>query len=125
MDIASGIAAASSALGTLRQLAEIDKALSLGELKLKTASLYSDLADVKIALSDAREAMAAKDRRIAELEAAASRAPGAACPACGAYCFRVTMTEPNRRFGRLGGKDVTRTCEACGFTDVELVTPKG
>ncbi|RZJ47438.1 MAG: hypothetical protein EON87_00980 [Brevundimonas sp.] len=61
MDIASGLAAAAAALSTVKQIAELDKALSQGELKLKMASLYSDLADVRMALSDAKE-------RVADLE---------------------------------------------------------
>ena len=55
MDIASGLAAATAALTTVKHLAELDKALSQAELKLKMATLYSDLADVRMALTDAKE----------------------------------------------------------------------
>lgn len=55
MDIATGLAAASAALATVRKLSEIEKQLSQAELKLQVASLYSDLADVRMALTDARE----------------------------------------------------------------------
>lgn len=58
MDIATGLAAATAALTTVKQLAELDKALSQAELKLKMASLYSDLADVRMALTDAKETIA-------------------------------------------------------------------
>lgn len=58
MDIATGIAAASAALTTVKQLADLDKSLSQAELKMKMASLYSDLADVRIALTDAKTTIA-------------------------------------------------------------------
>jgi hypothetical protein len=58
MDIATGLAAASAALSTVKQLAELDKALSQAELKMKMASLYSDLADVRMALTDAKAVIA-------------------------------------------------------------------
>lgn len=81
MDIAAGLSAATTALTTVKQLTEIDKALSLGELKLKMATLYTELADVRMALSDAKEALASKDKRIAELEAGQpKRASGRDCP---------------------------------------------
>lgn len=69
MDIAAGLTAATAALTTVKQLAEIDKAISVADLKLKIASLYSDLSDVRMALSDAREALSDKDRQIADLKA--------------------------------------------------------
>lgn len=65
----------------------------------------------------------ALEKRIAELEARLNRAPGAACPSCGALEFRVSKTELHPRLGRLGAKNVTRTCGACGFVDVDLATP--
>lgn len=67
----------------------------------------------------------ALDKRVAELEARLARAPGQACPSCGALEFRVTKSVPsNGPFGELGAKDVTRTCAACAFADTDLVTPK-
>lgn len=68
MDIASGLAAATAALTTVRQLAEIDKSLSQAEIKAKMATLYSDLADVKIALSDARETISELSAQVGKLE---------------------------------------------------------
>jgi hypothetical protein len=67
----------------------------------------------------------ALEKRIAELEARLTRAPGQACPSCGALEFRVTTSVPSKGpFGRLGAKDVTRGCGACSFTETDLVTPK-
>ena len=55
MEIAAGLTAATAALQTVKYLADLDKSLSLADLKSKMASLYSDLADVRMALTDARE----------------------------------------------------------------------
>lgn len=68
MDIAAGLSAATAALGTVKQLADIDKTFSQAELRAKMASLYSDLADVKIALSDARETVSGLKSQIAAFE---------------------------------------------------------
>lgn len=65
----------------------------------------------------------ALEKRIAELEGRLSRAPGQACPSCGALEYRVTNSAPSKGpFGELGAKDVTRACGACKFTDTDLVT---
>jgi hypothetical protein len=72
MDLVAGLTAVSAALTTVKQMTEIDKALSIGELKLKLASLYGDLAEVRMALTDAREALSEKDRLIEALKATAS-----------------------------------------------------
>lgn len=73
----------------------------------------------------APERIDALEKRLAELEAKLLRAPGQACPSCGALEFRVTSSAVSKGpFGRLGAKDVTRTCGACNFTDTDLVTPK-
>jgi hypothetical protein len=67
----------------------------------------------------------ALEKRIAELEARLARAPGQACPACGALEFRVTKSvRSSGPFGDMGAKDVTRTCGACTFVDTDYVTSK-
>ncbi|MEN5176323.1 hypothetical protein [Brevundimonas diminuta] len=67
MDIATGLAAASAALTTVKHLAELDKALSQAELKLTLAGLKSDLADVRMALTDAKETIADLEGRVRSL----------------------------------------------------------
>lgn len=66
----------------------------------------------------------ALEKRVAALEARLARAPGQACPSCGAAEFRVSATQPHPELGDFGAKNVTRTCGACSFEDVELVTPR-
>jgi len=64
------------------------------------------------------------ERRIAALEARLQRAPGEACPRCGAYEFRVIKSERDQVLGRLGGMRQHLECKECGFKDEKLVTPK-
>ena len=66
MDFAGAMASAASALTIVKQLNDVDRSLSEGELKAKIASLYVSLADVKMALADAHQELQAKDREIAE-----------------------------------------------------------
>ena len=68
MDFAGAMASAASALTIVKQLNDIDRSLSEGELKAKMASLYVSLADVKMALADAQQELHAKDHEIAELK---------------------------------------------------------
>ncbi|MEQ1950567.1 hypothetical protein [Mesorhizobium sp. CN2-181] len=63
------LAAASQVLGVIKELRDIDKGLSQGELKARMADLYSSVADIRMALADANEELRAKDREIAELKA--------------------------------------------------------
>lgn len=67
MDIASGLAAASAALTTVKHLAELDKVLGQAEMKLTLAGLKSDLADVRMALTDAKETIADLEGRVRSL----------------------------------------------------------
>lgn len=64
------------------------------------------------------------EKRVAELEARLQRAPGAACPHCGALEYRVEKSAPHREFAELGGRVHTMKCEACGFTDEKVVVPR-
>jgi hypothetical protein len=68
MDFAGAMASAASALTIVKQLNDVDRSLSEGELKAKIASLYVSLADVKMALADAHQELQAKDREITELK---------------------------------------------------------
>jgi len=62
MDIATALSLLSNATGVVKDLREIDKGFDLAALKAQMANLYGTLADVKIALSDARETIHDKDK---------------------------------------------------------------
>lgn len=68
MDIITGLAAASQALEIAKKLRELDQDFKASEFKLQIAELYGNLADVKIALADAKTALQEKDREIERLK---------------------------------------------------------
>jgi|KBSMisStaDraftv2_1062788.scaffolds.fasta_scaffold830844_2 Zn finger protein HypA/HybF involved in hydrogenase expression len=68
MDFAVALASAAQALNVVKQLREIDTAMSVAELKAKMADLYGKLADVRMALTDAQEEVRVKDAEIAVLK---------------------------------------------------------
>lgn len=73
------IAAIFTSLKTVTEMAKLirDSGISLdkAEVKNKISDLYVALADLKMEAADVREAMAEKDARIAELEAALELKP--------------------------------------------------
>ncbi len=67
----------------------------------------------------------ALEKRVSELEAKLQRAPGAACPRCGALDYRVEKSEPHRgAFASMGVRIYTMKCGACGFTDEKTINPR-
>lgn len=68
MDITAGIAAASTALKTVKALSQLDRSLSQAELKAQMVTLHSDLADVRIALTEAKETIAELRSEVGALE---------------------------------------------------------
>jgi len=60
------------------------------------------------------------EKRIAELENRLQRAPGKACPACGALEYWATATKPHPDFG-LDLSIRTMKCRECGFTEERSV----
>jgi predicted nucleic-acid-binding Zn-ribbon protein len=55
------------------------------------------------------------EKRVAELEDRLRRAPGLACPKCGAYDFR---TESSEAFGLMGASTRRNMkCGDCGYTE--------
>ena len=69
MDVMTGLAAASQALGIAKDLKELDASIGKAEFKLKIAELTEALADTKVALSEAKMSLAEKDTAISNLEA--------------------------------------------------------
>ena len=64
------------------------------------------------------------EKRVAALEDRLRRAPGEACPSCGALDFRVERSEPARTFGGMGARTHYLKCGACGFADEKMILPK-
>jgi len=74
MDLVGGIAAAGNALGIAKSLRDIDKAYDAATYRARIADLVDELTDAKLALVEAKDELASKDREIAELKAAANQA---------------------------------------------------
>lgn len=78
-------------------------------------------------IDETPERIDALDRRIAELETKLQRAPGLACPSCGAWEFRTESAGAGGgMLGGLGMGIVNRTlkCKECGYTEARHETPK-
>lgn len=65
------------------------------------------------------------EKRLAALEGRLERAPGEACPKCGALDFRTERTTPHDKFGHMGVIDRHLKCASCGHTETKMETPKG
>ncbi|WP_105426532.1 hypothetical protein [Neorhizobium tomejilense] len=70
VDIPGTLAVLSQAIGIVKDLREVEKGLSEGEIKARMAEMYSSLADVKMALADTQEELRAKDQEIDRLRSA-------------------------------------------------------
>jgi hypothetical protein len=68
MDFMTIIATATKSLEMVKALKDIDKQIGEAELKAKAADLLSNLADLKVALIEAKEEAAAKDNEINKLK---------------------------------------------------------
>jgi predicted nucleic-acid-binding Zn-ribbon protein len=63
----------------------------------------------------------ALERRIAALEERLQRAPGTACPKCGALEFRTEKVSPAKGpLSIVGAVDRHLKCSACGHTEVRM-----
>jgi len=67
MDITSAISTISQSIEIIRFLKDIEKDYSNAEFKLKFAELYSNLAEVKVALSDAQTKISEQERIIEQI----------------------------------------------------------
>ena len=68
MDIVGGIAAASQALGIAKALRGIEKDYDAATYKAQIADLINALTDARIALADAKEVMADRDKEVERLK---------------------------------------------------------
>jgi hypothetical protein len=55
----------------------------------------------------------ALEQRVAELENRLQRAPGEACPFCGALAMRLVSEKPDPNLGIAGVTNATYRCEEC------------
>ena len=77
-------------------------------------------------IDETPERIDALEKHIAELETKLQRAPGLACPSCGAWEFRTESTSAGG--GILGGRglgivDRKLKCKECGYIETRRETP--
>ncbi len=70
MDLMTGLAAASQALGIAKQIRDIDVSFDKADFKLKIADITERLSDVKLALLEAKSELDDKNGEIARLKTA-------------------------------------------------------
>ena len=126
MDIATGLTLLGQATGIVKNLREIDKGFDVAAIKAQMADLYGTLADVKIALSDARETIHERDRKIKGLEdKIAALSSGEVCPICNEGRMKVSASKEHPQFGFAGVQERTLKCEKCGHAEKRLHDPDG
>ena len=127
MDIISGISAVNSAIGIAKALRGIEKTYDEATAKAQLADLISSLTDAKLAMAEAKENLAAKDKEIERLKASfedktalvkgdggysyladEARKPVGypACPKCEQVDGRVVQTKEHETSGK-------SRCPAC------------
>lgn len=126
MDIATGLSLLAQATGIVKDLREIDKSFDAATLKAQMADLYGTLADVKIALSDARETIHDRDLKIKELEGRISTlSSGEVCPICNQGTLKVQSSRQHPHFGFAGVQERTLKCDNCPHTEKRMHDPAG
>jgi hypothetical protein len=126
MDIPSGLSLLAQATGIVKDLRDIDKGFDSAVLKAQMADLYGTLADVKIALSDARETIHERELTIKNLEdRIAALNSGEACPICSAGRMKVVASRAHPQFGFAGVQERTLECDKCGHSEKHFHDPTG
>jgi hypothetical protein len=126
MDIAAGLTLLGQATSIVKNLRNIEKGFDVAALKVQMAELYGTLADVKIALSDARETIHERDKEIRELEEKISTLnSGEACPICSEGRMKIASSRAHPQFGFAGVQERTLKCEKCGHAEKRNYDPNG
>lgn len=125
-EILAGLTAANQATQLLKELREIDQSVDEAAFKLKIAEITETFADTKIALSEARVALAERDAEISKLQAALEAArSGDLCPKCGSGKMAFQSERKHPIWGAHGKLEQTLRCtnEACGHTREVIFDP--
>jgi hypothetical protein len=127
MDLVTALATLGQAIKLTKDLRDIERGFDAAAQKAQIAELYSALADVKMALTDASEEIHAKDRKIKTLEAQIEELKsGDICPICESGRMKVTSTRPHEHFGTFGKQMRTVTCQnpGCGNSEQRMHDPR-
>lgn len=128
MDIMTGLAAASQAVGLITQIRDLDKAIDEAAFKAKLLELQEAVFEAKSSLLDAKQAAQDKDQRIEELEGLLKAATnGENCPVCGNGTLKVTAVRDHPSLGEVGVKIRALLCtnEECLHREDRVFDPLG
>jgi ribosomal protein L37E len=92
-----------------------------------TIEAQERIMELRQAALDLQEENMRLRNRVSELEKQVKtleRAEGEPCPRCHKRAWAVTKSQPDPKFGIVGGVRRTYKCAECGFTEEKLVTPK-
>lgn len=118
MDLMATLALASQTVKVVKDLRDLERDFDAASYKAKMAELYGNLADIKMALSDANELLHEKDAEIKKLKAdLAAAKSGEICPICESGNMKVISVKPHHIFGNMGLKVHTLKCTNCDHTD--------
>jgi hypothetical protein len=118
MDIVAALTMINQALTVVKAARDLEKGYDAAVLKGQMADLYGTLADVKIALSDARDEIHERDQKVKILEdRIAALTSGEACPLCEGGRLKVIASKPDRIFGEFGVQERTLKCNSCSHEE--------
>lgn len=128
MEVLTGLTAASQAIGIIKQLRDLDKALDEAIFKSKLLELQEAVFDAKSALLDAKQNILEKDERIAELEGSLKSAEsGDKCPVCRNGTLQVKAVRPHPSMGDAGIQERDLQCSnaECQHSERRVFDPMG
>ena len=130
MDIISGMNAFVQALGLVKQLLELDKAINEGSWKSKLVELQDSILEAKVALLAAKEANLAQATQISALKAEIEALKaGDLCPKCRKGRLKQVTSKPPRiqAMYSAGVQEWTMNCDnpSCDHSETKWHDPNG
>ena len=127
MDIMGALAVAGQTVKLAKDLRDLERDLDSASYKARMAELYGNLADIKMALTDAKEALHEKDGEIKRLKSdIAALKSGEICPLCQTGHLKTTAIRKDPIFGPMGHQEHTLTCQnsECGHQETRKIVPR-
>lgn len=107
-------------LPSIRDIFELIKTGATIEAQEKVMELRQAALEVQEENIKLRNRILELESRVRELESDT----GEPCPSCRQKTWVVESSQPDRRFGDLGGVRRVYKCSACGLTESTMITPK-
>lgn len=126
MDIPTALATAKTLIDVLKGVRDIEQGVEKAEFRAKIGGLIEQATDLRIALSEAKDALLEKDREITRLkDLLAAATKGEVCPKCRSGRMRVVDEKPDPIFRVHGISLQTLACDepSCGLTRQKQFDP--